>query len=283
MHCYWTRFTVERASGYHLFFQTAIAGGFLLILAHMLISLGAFLHLQGSALWTSLVRFPYPGAAGLSALLGLLLPVVINLIIDYRYDGDGKEYAAERAAEESSDLIELLLAESMKRQVHVELSLRSGKSYIGLALKTGLGVNSESDIAIIPMLSGYRRQDTHELEITTDYAPVIWDFLERDDPGFGLAYGTSDQSWLQASLLMGKCVLRLRFATLRTNGTIVQGFPMRISESSSPWRRSCPLAYSMRTFTTISRQSADRPSTPATDRGRTLPPPPGPRPSRPSW
>lgn len=152
------------------------------------ISLGAFLHPQGSALWTSLVRFPYPGAAGLSALLGLLLPVVINLIIDYRYDGDGKEYAAERAAEESSDLIELLLAESMKRQVHVELSLRSGKSYIGLALKTGLGVNSESDIAIIPMLSGYRRQDTHELEITTDYAPVIWDFLERDDPGFGLAY-----------------------------------------------------------------------------------------------
>ena len=40
-------------------------------------------------------------------------------------------------------------------------------------------MNSESDIAIIPALSGYRSHDTHELEITTDYAPVILDFVKR--------------------------------------------------------------------------------------------------------
>lgn len=40
-------------------------------------------------------------------------------------------------------------------------------------------MNSESDIAIIPALSGYRSHDTHELEITTDYVPVILDFVKR--------------------------------------------------------------------------------------------------------
>ncbi len=171
-HCYRTRFTVERASGYHLFFQTAIAGGLLVIFAYILTSLGAFLCPPGSDLWTSFVPFPYSGTAILSALLGVVLPPVINY-------GYGKEEAAKRAAEENIDLIELLLAESVERQIYVELSLKSGKSYIGFALNTGLGVNSESDIAIIPALSGYRSHDTHELEITTDYAPVILDSVER--------------------------------------------------------------------------------------------------------
>ena len=180
-HCYWTRFIVERASGYHLFFQTAIAGGILVVLAYMLTSLGAFLCPPSSDLWTSFVPFPYSGTAILSALLGVVLPPFINY-------GYGKEKAAKQAAEENNDLIELLLDESVERQVHVELSLRSGKSYIGLALKTGLGVNSESDVAIIPMLSGYRSHDTHELKITTDYTPVILNFLKHGDPGFGLAY-----------------------------------------------------------------------------------------------
>lgn len=179
MHCYRTRFTVERASGYHLFFQTAIAGGLLVGLAYMLTSLGAFLHPQGSALWTSFVPFPYSGAAVLSALLGFALPFIINY-------GYGQEKAAKRAAERNGDFIELLLAESMERQMAVELSLKNGKSYIGFALNTGLGVNSESDIALLPVSSGYRRQDTHELEITTHYAPVILEFLK--DPDSSLVY-----------------------------------------------------------------------------------------------
>lgn len=179
MYCYRTRFTVERASGYHLFFQTAIAGGLLVVLAYMLTSLGAFLYPQGSALWISLVPFPYSGAAILSALLGVVLPPVINY-------GYGKEDAAKRAAERTGDFIELLLAESMERQMAVELSLKNGKSYIGFALNAGLGVNSESDIALLPVYSGYRSQDTHELEITTHYAPVILEFLK--DPDSSLVY-----------------------------------------------------------------------------------------------
>ena len=171
-HCYWTRYTAERAAGYHLFFQAASAGGVLVVIAYVLTSLGAFLCPQGSALWTSFVPFGYSGTAIGSAVLGIALPLIVN----YAY---GEEKAAKQAATQNGDLIELLLAESMERQIYVELSLKSGKSYIGFALNTGLGVNSESDIAIIPALSGYRSHDTHELEITTNYAPVLLEFLER--------------------------------------------------------------------------------------------------------
>lgn len=95
-----------------------------------------------------------------------------------------KEDAARQAALDKGNLIELLLAESTERQVFVELSLRSGKSYIGLVLNSGLHAFSESDIALIPLASGYREPDTQELEITTYYAAVIDGWLEElEDPG----------------------------------------------------------------------------------------------------
>ena len=58
----------------------------------------------------------------------------------------------------------MLLAESTERQVFVELTLRRGKSYIGLALNSGLQAHNESDVALIPLASGYRDPDTQELK-----------------------------------------------------------------------------------------------------------------------
>ena len=38
----------------------------------------------------------------------------------------------------------------------------------------------ESDVALIPLASGYRNQETHELTITTNYAPAINEYLDSD-------------------------------------------------------------------------------------------------------
>ena len=101
-----------------------------------------------------------------------MLPIIGNQFY-------GEEKAARRAATESGDLIELLTAKSIDDQRLIELSLRSGKSYIGFALESGITRQGESDIALIPMASGYRNKDTHELEITTNYAPVLGESLEK--------------------------------------------------------------------------------------------------------
>lgn len=56
-----------------------------------------------------------------------------------------------------------------------------------MALVSGIASHGESDIALIPVASGYRKEDTHELEITTNYAPVLWEFLEKHGAS-GLVY-----------------------------------------------------------------------------------------------
>ena len=89
---------------------------------------------------------------------------------------------------ESGDLIELLISESIEEQKVVEISLRSGKSYIGFALESGITRQGESDIALIPIASGYRNKDTQELEITNDYARVILESLDDPSPGPSLVY-----------------------------------------------------------------------------------------------
>ena len=105
-------------------------------------------------------------------MLGVASPPILNCF-------HGKENATRQAALDKGDLIELLLAESTERQLYAELSLRTGKSYIGLALNSGLQAHGESDIALIPLASGYREPDTQKLKITTYYAEVIDEWLDE--------------------------------------------------------------------------------------------------------
>ena len=91
-------------------------------------------------------------------------------------------------ARESGDLIELLISESIEQQKLVEFSLRSGKSYIGFALESGITRQGESDIALIPTASGYRDKDSQELKITTEYARVIQESLEEQSKSPSLTY-----------------------------------------------------------------------------------------------
>ena len=173
-HCNWTRFNAARASGYHIFFQAATAGAGLVVVAYVTLSLGSVVYSQGEAFWRAFVPFPYSGTAVLSAVLGFALPVVLNRFC-------GKELASRQAARDKGDLVELLLAESIERQLNVELSLRSGKSYVGLALNSGLQSHGESDVALIPLASGYREPDTRQLMITKYYADVIEEWLAESE------------------------------------------------------------------------------------------------------
>ena len=163
---HYTRYGILRKSGYHLFFQSAIAGGALTLVARaMIVFLNDYLH-QIAPLWRHYIPLDFSGTVALSVLLGLVLPYVINRFY-------GKERAERRAASESGVLIELVMSESLDRQIPVELSLKNGKSYIGFALDRKITSFGESDIALIPMKSGYRDKDNHKLILTTDYISII--------------------------------------------------------------------------------------------------------------
>lgn len=68
-----------RASGYHVFFRAAIAGGILFLFSYTILLPLQYAAPQAVALWEHSVPVPYAGTSFLSALLGFILPIVGNL------------------------------------------------------------------------------------------------------------------------------------------------------------------------------------------------------------
>lgn len=165
-HLHYTRYQAVRYSGYHILFRSAIVGAVLLLTAQAIVWAVNHYLPSVSAKWEPLVPVQYLDAAALSFVLGLLLPAIGNRFID-------ADKAVRQAARKSGDIIELLIAESIERGNLIELSLRSGKSYIGIALVSGIEKHIDSDVSLVPIWSGYRNKDTQELHITTEYASVI--------------------------------------------------------------------------------------------------------------
>ena len=171
-HLNYTRYGVVRESGYHVLFQSAFVGVVLFAIAWaVLLCLNQHFP-QINALWKSQFSTPYSDMVAFSIFLGVVLPVVGNLLYS-------SEQGARKAANESGDLIELLMEESIEDQKLVEISLRNRKSYIGFALESTVTSHSEPDLCVIPIASGYRDTDTQDLNITTNYAPVIQQSLEQ--------------------------------------------------------------------------------------------------------
>ena len=178
---YYTRYGILRDSGYHVLFRSAIAGCILAVTSRLLIIFWLLPMFPGTAaLWKSYVPSAYSGTIVLSIILALISALLINRFYS-------KEKAAESAARESGDYIELLINESIGKPKHIELSLRSGKSYIGIPQQSGITGLGESDVSLIPIVSGYRSEDTRELILTTNYAPVIAKLIAEDPSLSGIA------------------------------------------------------------------------------------------------
>ncbi len=164
----YTRYGIARDSGYHVLLKSAVVGAVLFALAHGIILIIDKQSPEVLSQWESYIDYPFSSTVTLGVLLEFVILIAGNLIYS-------KDKAAKDTAIRDGDLIELLIRESMQAPTLIELSLRSGKSYIGFALESGIAKSGDSDISMIPMASGYRNEETLELEITTNYAPVIED------------------------------------------------------------------------------------------------------------
>ena len=183
-HWNYTRYQAVRESGYRLLFRSAVAGIFLSFVSRIItlflqerwppISEFWDLHFRKIVAVEAIFQEPFTLEVILSLGLVVLLPSLLNVF--YKDDR-----GAERAAREAGDHVELLIQESINDQLPVEVTLRNRKVYIGLGLESGIGTSSESDIALIPMYSGYRKEGTLNLNIEIDYLPVISDFVKCDE------------------------------------------------------------------------------------------------------
>lgn len=164
--CYRTRYHLLRQTGYHVFFQSSVAGVGLVIAAYVIfISLNPFIEMVEN-LKTSVIpndpRIVAPVAI-ISVLLGLISPFGFNLLLR-------EEEEAIRTARNYGNFIEVLIVESIHGGMEVELSLKNRKWYVGFPIKNEAIGSGGSDIELIPIASGYRDKDTLDLELTTEYS-----------------------------------------------------------------------------------------------------------------
>ena len=161
-----TRYRAARSSGYHVFFQSAFWGILLFALSYVGLFLLYEVTPRESLLWASLLPDIVWDAVVASVGLGILLPFALKPFSD-------ENEAAMQAAKDSGDAIELLIAESFDDQRAVEITMRTGKSYVGLATEIPIALEGAADVSLVPMVSGYRDKETQELQLTQNYAPLL--------------------------------------------------------------------------------------------------------------
>ncbi len=109
-------------------------------------------------------------AVVLSFLLAAFLIWLLNYFAKPEYV---RRRISERDLKEHGQLIDWLLQNALESSSLVELSLKGGKSYIGYVTQKELDSASDADVGLIPVVSGYRDNDTRRLVITTSYSEII--------------------------------------------------------------------------------------------------------------
>ncbi len=161
-----TRYKAARSSGYHVFFQAALTGVLLFAVSYTLVYVFYMGGPRAEWLWAEVSPNAFTDAMALSVVLGFLLPFALNRIID-------SNEAARAVARDSGDVIEVLLDEAFENQRYVEVTLRTGKAYVGLVSASPISLGGTADVSLVPLLSGYRNRQTQELRLTRNYAPML--------------------------------------------------------------------------------------------------------------
>ena len=163
-----TRYSLPRETGYHVVFRSALAGVFLFFIARLFVVLvNAVAPVIGSS-WKPIIPLDYSGTAAITLILAAALPPIINRLPQF-----DRFQAQREAAMEAGDQISLIIDQAILQSRFVEVSLASGKSYVGSPIQGTFGHRDDGDVAIIPVASGYRHNKTQALVMTTNYAPTI--------------------------------------------------------------------------------------------------------------
>ena len=180
---HWTHWTLKRSSGYHTFLMSAVAG-FVIIAAVFVIRwflvifgpdfnvvdsllASAFPQLYLSAYTVVLIEL-----VASSLLLALSAPISMYLLVK-KFLGATRSEMLIGAFVDSSGSPEFtnLIYSSLSHGLPILFTLSDRKVYIGYPLD--VKAEDFNDIRILPTLSGYRKDDTLELELTTNYDKVL--------------------------------------------------------------------------------------------------------------
>lgn len=169
----YTKFVVREDSGYHLFFKSSLAGIFFLILANLLIFVVNCFNLKPNFKYFEAAGELIPNGFEFASILALTMGIVFAYALNWCSSAK-KELA--RAAEDRGNYLFLMIQEAFDKSIMMEVTLNSGKVYIGSTLSE---IPFESEyLRLIPYFSGYRAKETKQLIISRKYAEEIKSILD---------------------------------------------------------------------------------------------------------
>ncbi len=101
-------------------------------------------------------------------MFGLFIACVVLIIENSRLKGNESKYFY-KEIEETGDSFSHVMLVAMENRLSVMVTLDSGKVYIGKILQFYTPYKDHDWIQVLPLLSGYRKDNSKELVITTDY------------------------------------------------------------------------------------------------------------------
>lgn len=164
------RFGAQRADGYRLLFQAAIAGVALSIfgrLVELLLALTPFGHWFENY-WQIFSPFPYSATSALSLLMGPAFALLVNLFIN-------KEKAKALELRSNGSFFLRLLDEAANEKRLISVTLDSRKWYVGWVVESPNLDPHEQYFRLLPFISGYRDKDGLEPRRTVYYEGVLRD------------------------------------------------------------------------------------------------------------
>ena len=182
----YTKFVVKEDSGYHLFFKSSIAGMFFLMLANILTFsvniVVVFFNFDTASSFlneiNALVPNGFDPASILAMIIGILSPYILN-----KRSSSSKHLT--RAAIDRGNYLFLMTQEAFDKSVMMEVTLNSGKVYIGPTLSE---MPFESKyLQLVPYLSGYRENETKKLIVSRKNTERIKSILDANPVDFDQA------------------------------------------------------------------------------------------------
>lgn len=168
--CHYTSYSAARIEGRQLFFLVGAVAVGLLLLSRFFLLAGETLSPEIAVSYVrerwSLFFNPF-GVPALSIYVGAFLLGPLLALIVNRFYGAGK--ASTRAIKRYGDEREKLFFQAMQDGSLVLVSMEDRKVYIGWPVYSPDLRRDTKDFRLLPVLSGYRDEQTLELRVTTQY------------------------------------------------------------------------------------------------------------------
>lgn len=165
--CHYFRFRAQRLDGYRLLIESSLAWAFLFLIGRIFtffVGLTPF-GLSLNSLWSAFAPVSFSGTATLAFAMGIASPFVLN---QFRNEDASKQLAVKR----QGNAMLVLFDQAIRQSRAVAVTLDNRKVYIGYVITAPSLRPDDAYVGILPVISGYREQETLALRYVSYYDQV---------------------------------------------------------------------------------------------------------------